>query len=149
MSVVKALGIGAALLVSVSFVSSAQSLSTSGSPPALTVSTATAGSEPLPVSDASTTYSTNALSVLAKKKITGQIDSNMPAGTILSISLAAPSGATSNGAVNLDITARDLVVNISNLIPQTRSITYQFTATVSAGVVSSSRVVTLTLVNYP
>lgn len=138
-----------AALAAASAAVSAQTLSVSGSPPALVVSTAVAGAQPVAVTDASTTYTTSAL-FLATKKITGQLNANMPAGVTLTIALVAPSGATSNGTVTLDNTPRDLVVNISNLIPATNPITYVLSATVSAGVIpSSSRTVTLTLVNYP
>jgi hypothetical protein len=138
-----------ALLGAASSTVSAQTLSVSGSPPALVVSTAVAGAQPVAVADASTTYTTSAL-LLARKKITGQLSANMPSGVTLTIALVAPSGATSNGTVTLDNTPRDLVVNISNLLPETNQITYVLAATVAAGVIpSSSRTVTLTLVNYP
>lgn len=143
-------GLCPALLFAASGVSSAQTLSVSGSPPALVVSAAVAGSQPVAVPDASSTYTTSTLSILATKKITGQLSSNMPAGVTLTIALVAPSGASSNGTVTLDNTPRDLVVNISNLLPETNQITYVLSATVAAGVIpSSSRTVTLTLVDYP
>jgi polyisoprenoid-binding protein YceI len=143
------LGTVCAALAAASATVSAQTLSVSGSPPALVVSTAVAGAQPLAVTDATTSYTTSAL-LLQKKKITGQLNANMPAGVTLTIALVAPSGATSNGTVTLDNTPRDLVVNISNLIPATYPITYVLSATVSAGVIpSSSRTVTLTLVNFP
>ena len=75
----------------------------------------------------------------------------MPAGTILTATLAAPSGATSLGAVSLDTTPRDVVVNIAGINPGTsQGITYGFSATVAAGVIASqTRTVTLTLANFP
>ncbi|MDQ6717878.1 MAG: hypothetical protein M3Z17_05975 [Gemmatimonadota bacterium] len=128
----------------------AQTLSVSGSPGPMTVSVATAGSQPLAVSDATTTYSASALTSLLAKKITGQVNTNLPPGVTLTISLVAPSGASSSNAVTLDTTPRDLVVNITNAVPQSKAVTYTLSATVAAGTISStSRTVTLTLVSYP
>src|SRR2546423_15549834 len=128
----------------------AQTLLASGNPRTMTVTGAVAGSQPLTVTDNFTTYTVSALAI-QPKKITAQINTNMPGGVTLTILLVAPSGgATSAGRVALDNTARDVVSNITNTIPQARTIEYQLTATVSAGVVPISiRTVTLTLVNYP
>ncbi len=124
-------------------------LTVSGSPSAMTVSVATAGSQPNAVSDNSTTYS--ALTVLlAPKKITAQVNSNMPTGVTLTITLAATTGAISAGAVALDAVARDVVTNLTNTLLETKGITYRLSATVAAGVVLiASRTVTLTLTAYP
>jgi hypothetical protein len=74
----------------------------------------------------------------------------MPPGVTLTVNLTAPTGATSNGAVTLDATARDLVGNITNLIASTQTLTYVLSATPAAGVVlPSSRIVTFTLTNWP
>ena len=72
-------------------------MSVSGNPAALIVSTATAGSEPDAVTNNSTTYAltTNG----TNKKITGALNSDMPANTILAVSLTAPSGGASAGSV--------------------------------------------------
>src|SRR2546423_3741800 len=127
----------------------AQTLLASGNPRTMTVTGAVAGSQPLTVTDNFTTYTVSALAI-QPRKITAQINTNMPGGVTLTILLVAPSGATSSGRVALDNTARDVVSNITNTIPQARTIEYQLTATVSAGVVPiSTRTVTLTLVNYP
>lgn len=119
-------------------------LSVSGNPGALTVSTATAGSAPNAVSDASTTYAitTNETG----RKITGAIDTAMPAGVTLTATLAAPTGGTSAGAVTLTATAADLVTGIATLNESAKIITYGLSATSAAGVVpSASKVVTLTI----
>ncbi|MBA2689132.1 MAG: hypothetical protein H0U64_13690 [Gemmatimonadaceae bacterium] len=126
----------------------AQSLSVSGNPASMNISSATAGSEPVGDGNSATTYSVTTL-IIQKKKVTARLSSNMPAGMTLSVSLVAPSGATSMGAVTLDNTDRDLVVNIGNLLAETKSITYQFTGTAAAGALTSSRTVTFSLVNYP
>ena len=115
----------------------------------MTVTGATAGSQPLTQTENSTTYTVSAL-IIQPKKVTAQINTNMPAGVTLTVLLVAPSGATSAGRVALDNIARDVVTNITNTLPQARIVEYQLTATVSAGVIPvSTRTVTLTLVNYP
>lgn len=125
----------------------AQVLTVSGNPPALNISTAAAGSQPGSVTNNSTTYT---VAVLLRSKITAQLASNTPAGVTLRISLAAPAGASSAGAVALDATARDVVTNVTNVLPQTRGITYQLSALVTAGVISSRTAgVTLTVVTTP
>ena len=125
-------------------------LSVSGSPATFTISTATAGSQPAALSDNATTYFVKVKAAAGTKKITAQIDSPMPVGTTLTIQLVAPPGATSLGAVSLDATTRDVVVNIAKENGASFGITYAFTATVAAGVVPvQSRTVTLTLVNFP
>ncbi|HEX2091901.1 MAG TPA: hypothetical protein VHG28_05830 [Longimicrobiaceae bacterium] len=117
-------------------------ISITGSP-SLVISTATAGSAPTSVtgsgSYAITTNQTN-------KKVTAQIDSNMPSGVTLSVTLAAPSGATSAGAVTLSTTPVNAVTGISTVNQSGLSVSYQLAATVAAGVVAaSSRTVTLTI----
>jgi len=144
----KLLVVGSALILGGGF-AHAQTLLVSGNPGTMTVTGAVAGSQPLTVTDNFTTYTVSALAI-QPKKITAQINTNMPGGVTLTILLVAPSGATSSGRIALDNTARDVVSNITNTIPQARTIEYQLTATVSAGVVPiSTRTVTLTLVNYP
>lgn len=127
----------------------AQALSVSGNPSSLTVNTAIAGAQPVAVSNATTTYSV-AASILQKKKITARLNMAMPSGTTLTVSMVAPSGATSMGAVVLTPTAQDLVVNISNVLASTQAITFQLTANTSAGALAAStRTVTYSLVNHP
>lgn len=123
----------------------ADDITVSGNPGATIVNTATAGLDLDPATDASTTYSIDVTT--ANKKITGSIDTSMPANTTLSISLAAPTGATSNGWVNLDVTASDLVTGLAiGMNESGLSITYRFSATVDAGVISSSsKTVTFTI----
>jgi hypothetical protein len=140
---------GSALLFFGGGFAHAQILLVSGNPTAMTVTGATAGSQPLTLTENSTTYTVSALAI-QPKKITAQINTNMPAGVTLTALLVAPAGAMSAGRVALDNIARDVVTNITNTIPQARIVEYQLTATVSAGVIPvSTRTVTLTLVNYP
>jgi hypothetical protein len=119
-------------------------MSVSGNPGALTVSTATAGSEPDDATDNSTTYAVTTNGT--NKKITGAINSAMPANTTLQVNLTAPTGGSSAGAVTLTTTAADLVTGITQQAESGLTVTYTLSATVSAGVVASdTRTVTLTL----
>jgi hypothetical protein len=123
----------------------ADSISVSGLPGSLIISSATAGSDLAPVTDATTTYDIDITS--STKKITGELDTAMPTHTSLNVTLAAPAGATSNGQVTLSVTAHDLVTGIA--VGTSRSglgISYEFTAGVHAGVVSAeSKTVTFTI----
>ena len=119
-------------------------MSVSGNPAALIVSTATAGSEPDAATNNATTYAltTNG----TNKKITGAINSAMPANTTLEVSLTAPTGGSSLGSVGLSAVDADLVTGITQKAESGLTITYTLSATVSAGIVASdSRTVTLTL----
>jgi hypothetical protein len=128
----------------------AQSLTVSGSPGLLRVNAAVAGNAPTAVSNNSTSYTTRTTGGSGAKKITARLSSNMPAGTTLTITMAATTGATSLGAITLNTTTQDVVQNITNTTNQTRAITYNLTATAAAGVINSTpRTVTLTLTNYP
>lgn len=125
-------------------VSAINELSTSGNPGTMTVSTATAGSAPNAVSDASTSYAITTNE--STRKITAAIDLAMPAGVTLTTTLAAPTGATSAGAVTLGTVAADAVTGITKLNESGKTITYSLSATSAAGVVTStSRTVTYTI----
>lgn len=120
-------------------------LSASGNPGSLTVTAATAGSQPDAVTDATTTYAitTNG----TNKKITAAINTAMPAGTTLKVTLAAPTGASSS-QVTLSTTPADAVTGITTLAESGKTITYELSATVAAGVVASgSKTVTYTIVD--
>lgn len=128
----------------------AQTLNVSGSPGLLRVSTAIAGSEPIAVTNASTTYTVATGTPNRSYKVTARLSAPMPLGVTLTASFAAPPGATSLGPVVLDATARDVVIDIPRRLTTTQSITYTLSATVAAGVIpSSTRTVTLTLVQQP
>jgi hypothetical protein len=119
-------------------------IAVSGDPGALIVNTATAGAEPDTATDNSTdldvtTNETN-------KKVTGVLDSAVPANTELYIFIVAPTGATSAGDVQLTTTAADVLTGITTLAEPNHAITYKFYASVDAGTVASTtRTVTLTL----
>jgi hypothetical protein len=119
-------------------------LSVSGNPGALTVNAAVAGSAPTAVSDATSTYAITTNET--NRKITGAIDTAMPAGVTLTANLAAPADGSSAGAVALTSEAADLVTGISTLNETAKSITYGLSATSAAGVVASAtKTVTFTI----
>jgi hypothetical protein len=110
----------------------------------LTVSAATAGSQPNAVT-ASTTYD---ITTNETKKITAVLDTAMPANTTLTLNAAAPTGGTSAGAVTLTNVAADVVTGISEVAEAGKSLTFGLSATVSAGVVAAaSKTCTLTVTN--
>jgi len=120
-----------------------------GRPATLRVSTATAGLAPDPVVDATSNFD---IKLDKDTKVTAQINSPMPAGVTLAITLDAPGTAVSIPEVPLDLTARDVLTGFAGMKGTSKglSITYKLTATPAAGVVPlQSRTVTLTLVNAP
>ena len=140
----------AGLVLFVSSSIGAQSLSVSGSPAALKVTTAVAGSPPTAVSNAATTYTAKAKKATQPQKIVAHLNTAMPTGTTLSINLVALPAATSAGAVALTTVDQMLVTNITNTTNKTAGITYTFSATSAAGVVaSSSKTITFTILAAP
>lgn len=118
-------------------------LSFTGSP-SLVISAATSGAAPTAATaSASYAISTNE----TNRTITAEIDSDMPTGLVLSVSLAAPSGGSSAGAVVLSTTAQPVVTGISSLNASGLGVSYSLSATSAAGVVAAdSRTVTYTIV---
>jgi len=129
----------------------AQTVAISGNPSAFVVNSAVAGSEPLALSNSSTTYTVNTPpSPNTKYQVTAQLNANMPVGTTLTATFAPTQGATSTGAIILDVTPRQMVNNVRKNYSGTAAITYQFGATVSAGVIpTTTRIVTLTITTFP
>ena len=81
----------------------------------LTINTATAGQEPEPATAASTyDVSTNG----SNKKISAQLDTNMPKDLKLFATMAAPNSATSTGRKELKDTSVDLVTGITKVPAQ-------------------------------
>lgn len=111
----------------------------------MTISSAVAGQQPSIVTNDSTTYNLTTLNSV--RVITGKLNTNMPAGTILKVQLAAPVGATSSGSVSMSTTASNLVTAIPKVtVAINLSITYTFSATVSAAqVTNAAKTLTLTL----
>lgn len=128
----------------------AQTVNVSGNPGLLRVSTAIAGSEPIAVSNASTTYTVTTGNPNRLYKVTARLSAPMPVGVTLTGSFAAPPSATSLGPIALDAIDRDVVLDIPRRTNATQAITYMLSATVAAGVIpNSSRTVTLTIVQQP
>jgi len=115
--------------------------------PSLTITTATAGSQPTEV----TATGSYAITVNdTARKITIGLNSDMPTDVTLTATLAAPTGATSAGALTLSSTAQDAVTGITCVIGSALNIAYALDATVEAGVVASAnKTVTLTIVAGP
>lgn len=112
--------------------------------PSLVINSATAGSAPTSAT-ANATYAVTTNE--SSRKITAQINSAMPSGATLSVTLAAPAGGTSAGAVQLSTTAQDVVTGISTLNASGLNVTYGLAATAAAGVIpASTRTVTYTIV---
>jgi len=126
----------------------AQKVTVSGNPSLLRISNAVAGFDPTSVSTSATTYSVTTPGRPDRTyTITMQLNANMPGGVTLTATLAAPPGATSLGAVALEVTARNVVAGIKKHTSATQSITYALAATAAAGIIpNSSRTVTLTVI---
>ncbi len=120
-------------------------LSTGAPTITMTVTAATAGQQPVAVTDSSTAY---AVTTNGTKKITAAINTAMPAGTTLGLSAVAPTGGTAVPIAALTTTAQDLVTGVQKVAESGKTLTFTLSATVDAGVVASTaRVVTLTLTN--
>ena len=119
-------------------------LSVSAATASLTVNSATAGSAPSVATDSSTSYAVTTNET--NRKITGVINSDMPSGVTLSVTLAGPTGADDLGKQALSTTPVDLVQGISTLNESGKTISYELSATTAAGVVpSATRTVTFTI----
>ena len=114
-------------------------------PVSLSVTGATPGSQPSPVSASSTlTY----LSTTANdKKIVGSVRA-LPSNTTLALTVNPIDGSegTSQGSVPLDSTSKNLLIAIPTNTIGSATTSYDFTATTEAGVISGQNVtVTLTI----
>lgn len=128
--------------------SAGQTLQASGDPGVLAVSSAIAGQEPDPVSDASAAY--DLLDAEAGSKITGRLDAPLPEGVALQVTLEPPPGASGEGPVTLTTTDQELVILIQSGSYTGLTIEYDFSATVEAGVIPvASRDVVFTVVGAP
>lgn len=100
------------------------------------------GKGPCPCVENTYSIATNGIN----KKICGFLDQNMPSGTHLWVNLSPPSGARSMGNQELSATPVDLVIELSQVSEAELPMTYSFTATPEAGVISgATRVVFYTL----
>ena len=114
----------------------------------LTINAGTAGSG-LVSATANTTYAITNNFTSSGVKITGSLNSDMPANTTLKLAVSAPAASgTTGGVKTLSTTAQDLVTGIGAVIESGLSMNFTLEATVGAGVISSStKSLTLTLVN--
>ena len=113
--------------------------------PSLTITTATAGSAPTSVTDATASWAVTTNQTGAK--ISASIATAMPAGLTLNSSLVAPAGATAAvGFTALGTVAADLVTGVTKLAQGSLGVSYRLDATAAAGVVASAtKVVTYTI----
>lgn len=120
-------------------------ISISGNPPTLTISTATAGSNPNSATNNTTTY--NITTTTTVRSILGKINTTMPTGTTLKVQLAPSSGASSTGSQAMGTTSVNLITNITkSTIVNNLVITYSLSATAAASpTTSATRILTLTL----
>ena len=114
----------------------------------LTVNAGTAGTG-LTSATANTTYAITNNYITSGVKITGSLNSNMPANTTLKLAVSAPAASGTTGGVKiLSTTAQDLVTGIGAVNETGLNMAFTLEATVDAGVISSStKTLTLTLVN--
>lgn len=116
-------------------------LAIQGGPVSLVIDSATAGQE---LNSASATSSYMLTTNGEDKRITAELDSNMPNGITLSATWEAPAGAASEGKRVLT----NRPVTLVNGITRTRdmgAITYEASATLEAGVTQVSRTVLYTV----
>ena len=121
-------------------------LSVSGNPGLLNVHTATAGQNPDPAADTSTTYALT--SNLSHARITASLDANMPTHVELDLHLDGQGVGFSFGWVPLSEFGQTVLSNIEPVSSGGHEIDYLLLAAADASVIfDGSRTVTLTLVN--
>jgi hypothetical protein len=115
----------------------------------LLIDSATAGSDPDPAIDTTTvTYMITSNGGTDAHKITGVIDDDMSAiGLLLEVSLAAPTGASSLGYIEMLTSASDLVTGVDSLNETGLQVSFRLTATATTAPVVGSTTLTLTIVN--
>ncbi len=131
------LAVMAVLQLGLSSGSTVETLTLSGNPLSLLVSTALAGLQPDAVLDQATTYD---VSVTQTSQIAVQLTSSLPSGLTLRVRMDAPAGAVSAGYVSLTTTAQDLVTSIPSGSYSQLTVSYEISGTVSAGVVALNTV---------
>jgi hypothetical protein len=118
-------------------------IAVSGASASLVVSSAAPGAAPTSASMGGSSYgiTTNE----TNQKITAALDSPMPSGMTLTVSLAAPSGAASAGSMTLGTSSADVVTGISTVSASALPITYTLSASSTAPVAPGTRTVTFTI----
>jgi len=121
-------------------------LSVSGNPGLLNVHTATAGEQPDPATDTSTTYAVT--SNLSRARILASLDANMPSHVELDLHLDGAGVGFSFGWVPLSEFGQTVLWDIEPVASGGHEIDYRLLAAADASVIfDGSRTVTLTLVN--
>ena len=83
----------------------------------------------------------------SNQKIVASLNQMMPSGIDLEVTLAAPTGAWSRGAIALATSGSDVVTGISATASAALPIIYRLNAGVTASIVSATRTVTYTIVS--
>ncbi len=110
----------------------------------MTIASATAGQAP----DAATASGSYAVTTNGTdKKITAELDTKMPKGLTLNVTMSAPKGADSAGKKALSKKAVDLVSNIEQVRGQGLVLSYEAVATVDVDPDGYTRTVTYTITN--
>lgn len=121
----------------------AQTISVSSDPSQMIIDSAQPGSSPNGDSDASTTYD---VSTDSTSTVLVRLAQSTPTGVTLEAKLEAPTGATSQGYVELTTVDQQAVTSVDPGDYSNLKITYRLSATVGAGTVSlTSRDVVLTI----
>jgi hypothetical protein len=115
----------------------------SGNAGPLTVNTANAGSAPTSASVGGSSYAITTNE--SNQKISAAIDTPMPSGVTLAVSLGAPAGAASAGSKMLNTSSADLVTEISSVSAAALPIIYTLSASATAAVAPGTRTVTFTV----
>ena len=118
-------------------------LALSGNTVTLNIVSATAGSNPTQATDNASTWAVTTNQSGAK--ISASLNSDMPSGLTLQVSLGAPAGASSAGAKTLSSASTDLVTNVTQVAANGLAMNYTLDATPTAGVTSGTRTVTYTI----
>jgi hypothetical protein len=114
--------------------------------PSLVISGAPVTGDTLAIATANASYAVTTNE--SSKKITAELDQDMPAGLTLWVSLGQPTGASSAGAQVLSTTAADVVTDIAEVSESNLSVLYTLKATLGAGpVAAASRTVTFTIID--
>ena len=110
----------------------------------LSINTTTAGENPDPIES---TSSYNISSNGTDKKITAQLDEDMPEGLTLQSNMSAPRGAQSTGYQTLSSNAVDLCSGVTKVMGSGLQILHKATATLVVAPQTYSRTVTYTITN--
>jgi len=115
-----------------------------GSPAPLVMDSAVAGSAPASVTAGGSSYAI--VTSETNQKITASIDAVMSAGLSLEVSLAAPAGAASLGAVRLSKHGSEVLRGISEVAASALPITYRLNVAPFARMTTQLRMVTFTMI---